>query len=74
MGRFSPLPNLFVAFWYINNVSDSKHITSDTDVIIPKSLKFKVMLRRFRETCSRTVKSSIILWRDDTRSRSNIYF
>ena len=41
MGKFSPLPNLFVAFWNINNVFDSKHMVFDTNIITSKSLKFK---------------------------------
>ena len=45
MGRFSSLPNEFVALWYINNVFDSKHIVFDTNMIALKYVMFKRMLR-----------------------------
>ena len=50
MGRFSSLPNYFVAFWYINNVFDSQHVVFDTLEQPQKSLKFKRKLRRVHET------------------------
>ena len=42
MGRFSSLPNLFVAFWYIDNVLTQKHMIFDINIITSKSLKFKL--------------------------------
>ena len=41
---------LFVAFWYINNVFDSKHVVFDTKIITSKSPQFKSKLRKLRET------------------------
>ena len=76
--KFSSLPNLFDAFWYMNNVFDLQHIVFDTNMILitSRDLKCQCKYRRLRVKGHRLV--TCLLWKQwplghDFRCRKQHY-